>query len=90
MAELVEMKYPAGQLTVDPEKFFGSATKVTKFRKLVKLSIKSDIDYGTNAIETWRKALNEQFELLKLIRIDSEYKRKTKKKLEKYKEILGG
>lgn len=90
MAELVEIKYPAGQLTIDPEAFFGSATKVTVFRKLVKLSIKSDTDYGTNAIETWRTALNQQFELLKLVCTESEYKRKIKKKLEKYKEILEG
>lgn len=90
MAELVEIKYPAGQLTVDPEAFFGCSTRVTVFRKLVKLSIKSDIDYGTNAVETWRTALNQQLELLKLICIESDYKRKIKKKLEKYKEILGG
>lgn len=58
---MIEIKYYNGEMLIDPQYYFdsGNAT-VGKFRKIIKLSAESDLIYGTNAIEAWIAAVNEE------------------------------
>lgn len=58
---MIEIKYYNGEMLIEPQYYFdsGNAT-VGKFRKIIKLSVESDLIYGTKAIEAWIAAVNEE------------------------------
>ena len=85
--QAVEIKYYEGQITIHPKTFYESGG-IGAFRKIVKLSVKSDLIYGTKAVETWRNTLYDAVNNLKDIENPTKAEERRKGKLEKFVLIL--
>jgi len=65
--ETIQIKWDSGFMDIVPPGIFeieDTRTCLVKFRKLIKLSIESDIKYETNTISAWRKAIKADYDFL--------------------------
>ena len=85
--QVIEIKYHEGQITIHPDCFYVDMG-ITAFRKLIKLSVKSDLIYGTDAIGKWRNTLYNAINDLKNTKNPTKAEERRKGKLEKFKQIL--
>lgn len=84
---MVEIRYPEGSIEIYPAEFFKTGG-IRAFRKLVKMSAKSDAIYGTNAIKEWKKAVSAELFILEHSAAGDKAQERIKNKLEKFKNIL--
>ena len=85
--QVIEIKYHEGQITIYPDHFY-TDMNITAFRKLIKLSVKSDLNYGTDAIGKWRDTLYSAIKGLKTAENPTKAEERRKEKLEKFRRIL--
>lgn len=83
----IEIKYASGKMTINAEVFLDSGG-VAAFRKLVKMSGKSDTAYGTNTISEWNTVISKEISLSENMSDKSKVQERRKNKLEKFKFIL--
>ena len=84
---MIEIKYPEGHLEIYLEEFFKTGS-VRTFRRLLKMSVRSDMIYGTNLIAEWKRAVNEELLLLDKSWVRGKPCKRRKQKLEKLKFLL--
>ena len=80
--EPIRIKWDSGFMDIVPPGVFeieNNSTCLSKFGKLIKLSIESDIRYETNTISAWRKAIKADLDFLYEV---------SQKIADKYKELF--
>lgn len=61
----IEIKYENGEMTINTSEFFTSC-KIGTFKKLLTMSEKSDLNYGTKTLEKWACAIVEEIAEVRL------------------------
>lgn len=61
----IEIKYENGEMTINTSGFFTSC-KIGAFKKLLTMSEKSDLNYGTKTLEKWACAIVEEIAEVRL------------------------
>lgn len=78
----VEIRYSCGCMEIRPGFFFNSRNATVKaFRSLIRLSIQSDLLYGTCAVSQWKEALEDE-------RVNLSMSKSQKKKLDRLMRIF--
>lgn len=68
--EPIRIKWDSGFMDIVPPGVFeieNNSTCLSKFRKLIKLSIESDIKCKTNTVSAWRKAITADLDFLHVV-----------------------
>lgn len=63
--EPIRIKWDSGYMDIVPPGIFeiaGTRNCISEFRRVIKLSVMSDLTHGTNTLREWRKAINSEFE----------------------------
>ena len=63
--EVIRIKWDSGFMDVVPPGIFeieDTRSCLNKFRKLIRLSVMSDLEKGTNTLSAWRKAIKDEYD----------------------------